>query len=313
MPLFDSTLVGRVAEEETSTIIIFDVMNVVGLLLTSIALLPALLSSTVSRTSTWIALLVSSIFYSSSYLLLLPIGQRTVAQPAYGVCLYQASLIYSAPVFVSFAGLSYVLQIYFGVPGMVSRSPMSKLKINTMLLIAPVFLATFMFIVSLVVGVNYPDTVTIDSTRRYCHITERLPRVTAAILIGLGTSGMIAFEVLISVHISRNWIKLRTFAWYKFGRIVVFTIFPFGAFTLNIAGLFSSGTTNDKWNLLLPILPLGAAIIFGSRRDIVGAWKFWDSAHKREALGDIYEEAKPEYCLCPHCGKKADSSGTLMV
>ncbi|KAF5367648.1 hypothetical protein D9757_010981 [Collybiopsis confluens] len=228
---FITALFGRVAEEETSTIIAFDVLNVVGLVLTTIALLPALLSPTVSRTSTWIALLVSSIFYSFSYLLLLPIGQRSVAQPAYG---------------------------------MVSRTPMGKFRINV------------------TVGATYPDTVTIDSTR---------------------------------LHISRNWIKLRAFAWYKLGRIIVFTIFPFGAFALNIAGLFSSGTTNDKWNLLLPILPLGAAIIFGSRTDILSAWKFWNSAHKREALWNIYEEAKPEYrdCNCPHCGKKVESSGTETV
>ncbi|KAJ3851438.1 hypothetical protein EV368DRAFT_83534 [Lentinula lateritia] len=289
-------LVGRdnTAAIETNTIIVFDIMNVVGLLLTGLVLLPALLSPMVSRTSTWMALMASSIFYSSSYLLLLPIGQRSVAQPGYGICLFQASLIYGAPVLVSFAGWAYVLQ----------------------LLIAPVAMACIMFIVSLVVGAQSPNTVTIDSTRRYCHIISHVPRTTAAILIGIGTVGMMVFEVLLSMHLSRNWVTLKKvtegeisiFAWYKFGRIIIFTILPFGAFALNIGGFFSSGTTNDKWNILLPIR---AALIFGSRTDIIYAWKM---SYKAEATWNIYEDPKPVCCSCPHCGEEFDTiPGSVVV
>ncbi|KAJ3883190.1 hypothetical protein F5051DRAFT_485973 [Lentinula edodes] len=300
------------AAVETNTIIVFDIMNVVGLLMTTLVLLPALLSPMVSRTSTWMALMASSIFYSSSYLLLLPIGQRSVAQPGYGICLFQASLVYGAPVLVSFAGWAYVLQLYFGLAMNISTNKMYLLRINIMLLVTPVVMACIMFIVSLAVGAQSPNTVTIDSTRRYCHITSHVPRTTAAILIGLGTAGMMVFEVLLSMHLSRNWVTLKKvtdgeisiFAWYKFGRIIIFTIFPFGAFALNIGGLFSSGTTNDKWNILLPIIPLGAALIFGSRTDIIYAWKM---SYKAEATWNIYEDPKPVCCSCPHCGEEFDT------
>jgi len=309
-PLLRTGLVARdQAAEETSGIILFDVMNVAGLLLATLVLLPALLSPTVSRTSTWMALLASSIFYSSSYLVLLPIGQRSIAQPDYGVCLVQASLVYGAPVLVSFAGWAYVTQLYLGMVADNSRRRLPLLRINAMLLLTPIVIATCMFVESLIVGIKYPDAVTIDSTRRYCHITTHLPRITAAVLIGIGTAGMIVFEVLVTVHLSRHWKMLRemtngqiaAFAWYKFGRIIIFTVFPFGAFTLNIAGLFSSGTTNDKWNMLLPVLPLGTAIIFGSRMDVIRAWKFWSASYNR--AWNIYEESKVQ-CSCPHqCGK----------
>ncbi|GAW10430.1 hypothetical protein LENED_012692 [Lentinula edodes] len=243
------------AAVETNTIIVFDIMNVVGLLMTTLVLLPALLSP-------------------------------------------MASLVYGAPVLVSFAGWAYVLQLYFGLAMNISTNKMYLLRINIMLLVTPVVMACIMFIVSLAVGAQSPNTVTIDSTRRYCHITSHVPRTTAAILIGLGTAGMMVFEVLLSMHLSRNWVTLKKvtdgeisiFAWYKFGRIIIFTIFPFGAFALNIGGLFSSGTTNDKWNILLPIIPLGAAIIFGSRTDIIYAWKM---SYKAEATWNIYEDPKP--------------------
>ncbi|KAJ3758054.1 hypothetical protein EV360DRAFT_70625 [Lentinula raphanica] len=252
---------------ETNTIIAFDVMNV-------IVLFPALLSRTVVRSSAWIALMTSSMFYSSSYLLLLPTGQRSVSQPAYGVCLFQGSLVYSAPVLVSFAGWAYVLQLYIGL-----FLFMPKLRLfhevplmdNHQLLLSPICIAGIMFVASLAFGIQYPETVVIDSTRRYCHITSHLPRIMAAMLISVGTAGMMVFEVILIFLVSRRWRASKEMnrfnAWHKVGRVIIFTIFPFGAFTLNIAGLYSSGTTNDKWNLLLPIIPIGTALIFGTRKE----------------------------------------------
>ncbi|KAJ4467534.1 hypothetical protein J3R30DRAFT_3716896 [Lentinula aciculospora] len=301
---------------ETNSIIVFDVLNAIGLILTALALLPALLSATVSRTSTWKALMASSMVYSSSYLLLLPIGQRSVAQPEYGVCLFQASLVYSAPVFITFAGWAHVLQIYLGIVLNMLANKLWLLRINIMLLVTPVVVATFMFAVSLIVGVKHPDTIMIDSTRRYCHITTPLPHIITAVLVGIGTAGMMVFEVLVSVHLSTHWKSLRemsgggisVFAWFRLGRIIVFTIFPFGAFALNIVGFFDSGSMNDKWNMLLPIMPLGAAFIFGSRTDIFRAWKV---SYKTDSAWNIYEEPKPIPYVCLDCGKAFEfSSGT---
>ncbi|KAJ3966883.1 hypothetical protein EV361DRAFT_933284 [Lentinula raphanica] len=288
---------------ETNTIIAFDVMNVIGLLMTSLVLFPALLSRTVVRSSAWIALMTSSMFYSSSYLLLLPTGQRSVSQPAYGVCLFQGSLVYSAPVLVSFAGWAYVLQLYIGL--FLFMPKLRLLRVNIMLLLSPVCIAGIMFVASLAFGIQYPETVVIDSTRRYCHITSHLPRIMAAVLIGVGTAGMMVFEVILIFLVSRRWRASKEMngfnAWHKVGRVIIFTIiFPFGAFTLNIAGLYSSGTTNDKWNLLLPIIPIGTALIFGTRTDIFKAWKTCCSS---DTAWNIYEEPKPISHSCPNCGK----------
>jgi len=288
---------------ETTIIILFDVMNVVALLLSAGVLLPSILSPTVSRSSTWMAMMASFIFYCSSYLFLLPIGQRSVPEPAHGPCLFQAALVYGAPVLSSFTGLAYVLQLYFGILSTLSGNKYTRFRINSLLLIIPACLLLVVMIESLIVGYYFPSTVTIDSTRRYCHITNRIPRTTTAALIGIATVAMMFFETLISIHLYRNWSALRrliggniaALTWSKFGRVVIFTVFPAGAFVLNIAGLFSSGTTNDKWNMFLPIFPLGGALIFGSQMDIIKAWKFWNAPNNGYDSWNAHTEQR---CRC---------------
>lgn len=72
--------------------ILFDVLDIVGLVVLVIVLLTALLSSKVKRTPTWYSFIVSGIIFSVSKLLLL--GHQAGPVPNQTICFIQGILVY---------------------------------------------------------------------------------------------------------------------------------------------------------------------------------------------------------------------------
>ncbi|KAF9017598.1 hypothetical protein BDZ89DRAFT_1074693 [Hymenopellis radicata] len=75
----------------------FDTLVVIGFVMIAIVL-------------TWFALMIAGLVYSVSYFLI--VGRQFGEEPAFGLCLLQASLIYGAPVLCSSFSLSFTVELY---------------------------------------------------------------------------------------------------------------------------------------------------------------------------------------------------------
>ncbi|KAF9017591.1 hypothetical protein BDZ89DRAFT_1074683 [Hymenopellis radicata] len=83
----------------------FDTLVVIGFVMIAIVLVPAWRSSEIYRLKTWFALMIAGLVYSVSFFLI--VGRQFGEEPAFGLCLLQASLIYGAPVLTSSFSLSF--------------------------------------------------------------------------------------------------------------------------------------------------------------------------------------------------------------
>lgn len=82
--------------ETHTSVIIFDVLVYLSVLLTVCTLLPALFSKTVERSSGWYSLVTGLLLYSLSYGLIIG-RQKGPHEPPPGLCVTQTLLIYAVP------------------------------------------------------------------------------------------------------------------------------------------------------------------------------------------------------------------------
>lgn len=99
------------ASKMNTLVIAFDTLQVLGLVLLLALLAPALFSSNIKRTATWFGMIVSGIIYCASYLILMFIGGQGGSEPSTGVCLFQACLVHSTPIFGTSCALSFVMDV----------------------------------------------------------------------------------------------------------------------------------------------------------------------------------------------------------
>ncbi|KAF9012145.1 hypothetical protein BDZ89DRAFT_483547 [Hymenopellis radicata] len=97
----------------------FDTLVVIGFVMIAIVLVPAWRSSEIYRLKTWFALMIAGLVHSVSFFLV--VGRQFGEEPAFGLCLLQASLIYGAPVLafspywvLLFPTFCIVISIIFG-------------------------------------------------------------------------------------------------------------------------------------------------------------------------------------------------------
>lgn len=88
-----------------TVVAVFNCLHLLGLSLLLVVLVPALFSVRIHRMRTWHAMIISGIIYNLCYMPLMILGQQTGQPPSAGLCIFQSSLIYAAPVlYVSFCG-----------------------------------------------------------------------------------------------------------------------------------------------------------------------------------------------------------------
>lgn len=81
-------------------VVAFNVVQIIGLVMLGAVLLTACLVKDVKRSSAWYLFMATWLFYTAAHLLLA--GQQIGPNPMFGLCLFQASLIYSTPVLFVF-------------------------------------------------------------------------------------------------------------------------------------------------------------------------------------------------------------------
>ncbi|ESK80732.1 hypothetical protein Moror_2973 [Moniliophthora roreri MCA 2997] len=255
--------------------IVFDVLHGSALFLLLLTILPPLVSKSVRRMKTWYALMVSSIMFSSSFLLLL--GQQSGPSPAFGVCVYQAGLIYATPATLSAAGLTFVIELHWRLCSAFTGQELDYARVNMILFLPPIVHLSIFFL-TLFFGLSNPSLVERLPNGMYCHVDSRVPTTAVGVTVVLMLIAMILMEFF---TISRLWHRRKNctdirvngsdghYPLQSFIRITVYTLI--GGLGIVLVDLLVNTLSDDSTAALclLAVVPLSVALLFGTQMDII--------------------------------------------
>ncbi|KAJ7180735.1 hypothetical protein C8R46DRAFT_1070436 [Mycena filopes] len=266
----------------TTAVTAFNAFSFVGVSSLTLVAATAYFSSSVHRSGLWFRHILAWIVYSSSFLLL--VGRQLGPAPPFGLCLVQAGLIHAAPTLPTLSAFCFVVDLYIGLSAVVHRKRKIRPALSKFLLMFPtmvyvgLFLGTLLFIQD--TGVVQRDA----SSHLYCHITSPTPAlVSGAIVISTGLF-IFPLEIWIAIVLCRNWVAFRRSSQASldphvsltmFIRVALFTVMSMTGVGLSSISLGSPNSVKPYWSLILPIVPIIAAVIFGSQQDIMRCWVFW--------------------------------------
>ncbi|ESK88591.1 hypothetical protein Moror_3117 [Moniliophthora roreri MCA 2997] len=255
--------------------IIFDVLHGSALFLLLLTILPPLVSKSVRRMKTWYALMVSSIMFSSSFLLLL--GQQSGPSPAFGICVYQSGLIYATPATLAASALTFVIELHWRLCSAFTQIELNYARV-TMLLFFPPIVHLSIFFLTLFFGLSHRSLVERLSNGMYCHVDSRVPTTVTGVTVVLMLIAMILMEFY---TISYLWHRRKScrdvrvngsdghYPFQSFIRVTLYTLI--GGLGIVLVDLFVNTLSddNDVALCLLAVVPLSVALLFGSQMDII--------------------------------------------
>jgi len=297
-----STEVMQLAPAATprSKLNLFNALYGIGLVLLALVILPPIFSRTVRRTGLWFAFIASWMLYCFAFLLL--VGHQVGPQPAFWLCLFQAAMIHAVPAFATLTGVCFIVDIYFTLRiTVVGNSAWIPRRRAPFLLAVPIVVFLSVFFLSIGIGLTDRTTVGREENNMFCHINTGLPTIVSSILSGWSIVIALVIEISAAIMLYRNWHRT-PFHKAKNAdaspldpqltqgmliRISLFSVLTLLGLSLSAMMLFHMRESDVKWNILLPILPTLAAILFGSQRDILMGWCFWRRGEKGPQVGSV--------------------------
>ncbi|KAF7424535.1 hypothetical protein PC9H_009842 [Pleurotus ostreatus] len=260
----------------------FNGVQLTGLVLLLAVVLTAWLAPTVKRSPAWYNVIISWIFSSSSFLLLM--GRQAGPSPPFGLCLVQSMFIYAAPAMNACVCLCFALELFFSVFGATTQTRTSfKWKF---LIVSLPYVTTFLVCLEvLTIGLINRNLVERNAIGMYCHLSISAPSiVTGVIVIFVMISVLPVVAVVIFMFI-RNWSNFRTLCAEENGgvprrmmiRFGIFCILPLPIVTISLVSWQFSDRSPSAAPLAIVIatLPIMIALIFGTQWDILHVWMFW--------------------------------------
>ncbi|KAF7308839.1 hypothetical protein MKEN_01083800 [Mycena kentingensis (nom. inval.)] len=278
-----------------TAVVAFNLLVVLALLLLSLVVATAYFAARVRRSGLWFRHLISWIVYSASFLLLF--GHQTGPPPPFGLCAIQAAFIYAAPTLPTLSALAFVIDLYIGLSAVVHKKGKINEKFAKFLRRFPAVVYVCVFFEA-ILTVTEPGVVSRDirHLNLYCNITSALPtKVSAGIVIMAGII-IVPLEIWITIIFVKDWVAYRRsperandpeVSCNMFIRVALYTIVAFVAVGLSSASIGIT-TPHPFWSLTLAIVPILAAIAFGTQKDLLKCYIFW-----RETDPDIEIALKP--------------------
>ncbi|KAJ6609040.1 hypothetical protein B0H10DRAFT_2065719 [Mycena sp. CBHHK59/15] len=260
---------------------IFNAISFLAVFSLALVAATAYFSSTVHRSGLWFRHIISWILYSAVFLLL--IGRQLGPNPPFGLCMVQAALIYAAPTFPTLSAFGFVADLYIGLSAAVYRKRKIRPALTTFLLRFPQIVSLCIFL-EVIMSVGDPRVVVRHTSHLYCHVTVPTPSlISASIIVGTGLL-IFPLEIWIAVILCLNWMAFRRsqsrpdphVSLTMFIRVGLFTVMSLLGIGLSSLSLGTSNVAKPFWTrLVLPIVPIIAAVTFGSQEDIMKSWIFW--------------------------------------
>ncbi|KAJ7043684.1 hypothetical protein C8F04DRAFT_1072952 [Mycena alexandri] len=288
----------QLAETPQWELALFNSLYFVGLILLVVVILPPLFARNVRRSKLWFAFMGSCLLYCLAFLLL--IGQQLGPEPPFGLCMFQASLIHAVPAFATLTGVCFVVDLYCAMRLSLLPSNWIPVKRTTFLITLPLVAFFGIVIISLVIGFQDHTNVSREPNNMFCHINTGLPTLVSAVLSACSIFVAIGFEISAGIMIyshshctsvSKVYSdKQPTDAHIAPGmlvRISLFSLLTLLGLVFSAVMMFHVYQPEVEWNLLLPILPTLAAVLFGAQRDIILGWRFWKHETKAAQPGAV--------------------------
>jgi len=263
--------------EHTALLSVFIALQILGLIGSIALVLTTTLASTAPRNATWQNFFTSWIISTVSYSLLALSGQLNKPNPAFGVCLAQAGLIYGIPSLTAATTLGLITQIWFNVRALLMQKVKNERIWTIVILVIPYVVLFSMVIASWVVGMNKPSLVRVIGSGMYCHIgpNSSLGRASAA-LVALMLLPTLTLEIMICVALRRNWSTFRRMkqSMSIILRVMIFTFF--GILAISLSGIFVfTDSHGAALNIVFAAMPVAAVVVFATQKDIIATWMFW--------------------------------------
>ncbi|KAL5519511.1 hypothetical protein ACEPAH_1194 [Sanghuangporus vaninii] len=229
-----------------------------------------ILKTLARRHPTLISLLLSWIVYATANLLLLYSGEARKTQPAFGVCLTQASMIYGSTVGVAAATLGLVLQLWLEFRGLklMKDDRISRLS----LLLLPWASFTLITIGSAAYGAKHQSRVSIE-WQFYCTIRSKAVIYTVSAFTLLFLALTLGFQAVILrtlLRASRHFRAVNQSSYHLVLRVGIFTIYSVITFVVSIVITLDPTTTFAY--LFVSTLPLACFLIFGTQKENLRFW-----------------------------------------
>ncbi|OCB87115.1 hypothetical protein A7U60_g5850 [Sanghuangporus baumii] len=229
-----------------------------------------ILKTLARRHPTLISLLLSWIVYTTANLLLLYSGEARKTQPAFGVCLTQASMIYGSTVGVAAATLGLVLQLWLEFRGL---KLMKDDRINRLsLLLLPWASFALITIGSAAYGAKHQSRVSIE-WHFYCTIRSKAVVYTVSAFTLLFLALTLGFQAVILrtlLRASRHFRAVNQSSYHLVLRVGIFTIYSVITFVVSVVITLDPTTTFAY--LFVSTLPLACFLIFGTQKENLRFW-----------------------------------------
>ncbi|KAK0460158.1 uncharacterized protein EV420DRAFT_1763092 [Desarmillaria tabescens] len=285
-----------------AVVAVFNCLQLLGLTLLLVVLMPALFSARVRRMRTWHTMIISGIVYDLCYMLLMIPGQQFGPPPSFALCLFQSCLIYGAPVLLVSFCLAFLVEVrlsfrksYHLVHALTSRwykvflalsyaiygrSLALSARTQTLLLLAvPSFIYMVVFFTTLLIGLQQRESIELDQWRLYCHSTATSPTLITATIVLVETSIMIILEVFMAVILWKTRRRLGStgtddnlssiFPPSLFFRFLAFAIYVICTIVISASILPYPTGNSPFWKMSLTTPPIGMALSFGIQKDII--------------------------------------------
>ncbi|ESK88614.1 hypothetical protein Moror_3112 [Moniliophthora roreri MCA 2997] len=267
------------SEDNIYTLVqVFNSLNILGLILLTFTIIPAIWSRTVHRMDAWYSLTISSMLYCISFLIL--IGHQFGKEPPFEICLFQAALIYAGPVFIKISITSFVISLYLNISNIPTTSFHQK-----MLIAAPITMFLLICIEVTMVGLLDRSHIERDPTHMFCHCHDTNIPFGVDVFIEVLTAGIdINFLIMIGQTLYKRWktnqatvspvgrISNPAFSMALYLRVLLFTLYLALALLIVAIGVLKPTGPSVAWNISLPTVPVASGLIFGSQKDILQAW-----------------------------------------
>jgi hypothetical protein len=292
------------------TIVTFDVLQVVGLVLILLTLLPALLSRSVIRIKSWVTLMLSCLVYGASFLLLVG-NQATDKDPSLALCLIQSGLIYAAPPLCAAACLVFVIELHLRLSATLQGAECKESTIYWLLWILPLT-HTVLFWFAVISGLSDLETIERSDANLFCHVNQSAPTLTtgatcvaflAAMMILEGYTGVLLWRR--KLFIQNMTLQGDHFPLRLFIRTAIYT--SVGGLGIMMAVILINTANTFSTLLMLPLGPISLACCFGSQLDILRVYFSWTPStqnyresnhtamtHVRKRLGWPKDSAPPK-------------------
>jgi hypothetical protein len=283
----------RVIEQNklsSTQLILFNTISTTAMLLNALAIITVTCAN-IKRSRTWFAQLYACFIYSLSLLLI--VGRQGGGEPPFGLCFFQAALIYAGTAFVAYSFACLVLEFYIQLVSVLHRRVFRRLWVS-LLVLSPWAVFGFVFLLSMLV-VSSPSGVERDAaSHAYCHVSSsEIPSYVAAAITMMSSLVGLIVEIKIAVVLHRNWTAFKRassehpmVSWSLYLRICSYTFAATlaGGLSLFILSREVDSNSLGVWRVLLPLVPGFGAIAFGTQKDIMRAWLFWVPQRKKAMI-----------------------------